>query len=31
MINFDFIDILINLKEYENILKIIEIFYWKVY
>ena len=28
MINFEFIDILKNLKENENILKIIEIFYW---
>ena len=31
MINFDVIDILINLKENENILKIIDIFYWKIY
>ena len=31
MIHFDVIDILINLKENENILKIIDIFYWKIY
>ena len=31
MIHFDVIDILINLKENENILKIINIFYWKIY
>ena len=31
MINFDVIDILINLKENENILKIFDIFYWKIY
>ena len=31
MINFEIIDILINLNENENILKIINIFYWKIY
>ena len=31
MINFEVIDILINLKENENILKIINIFYWNIY
>ena len=31
MINFDIIEILINLDENENILKIIDIFYWKIY
>ena len=31
MINFEIIDILINLKENENILKINDIFYWKLY
>ena len=31
MINFDIIDILINLKENENILKILDIFYWNIY
>ena len=29
MINFEIINILINLQENENILKIIDIFYWK--
>ena len=31
MINFEIIEILINLQENENILKIINIFYWKIY
>ena len=31
MINFEVIQILINLKENENILKILDIFYWKIY
>ena len=31
MINFEILDVLINLKENENILKILDIFYWKVY
>ena len=31
MINFEFIDILKNLKENENILKINNIFYWNIY
>ena len=31
MINFDIIDKLKNLEENENILKIIDIFYWKIY
>ena len=31
MINFEVIEILINLNENENILKIINIFYWKIY
>ena len=31
MINFEIIDVLINLKENENILKILDIFYWKIY
>ena len=31
MINFEVIDILINLKENENILKILDIFYWNIY
>ena len=31
MINFEFIDILINLKENENILKINDIFDWNIY
>ena len=31
MITIDVIDILVNLKENENILKIIDIFYWKKY
>ena len=31
MINFEVIDILINLQENENILKIYNIFYWIIY
>ena len=31
MINFEIINILINLKENENILKINDIFYWIIY
>ena len=31
MINFEIIEVLINLEENENILKIINIFYWKIY
>ena len=31
MINFEIIDTLINLEENENILKILDIFYWKIY
>ena len=31
MINFEVIDILINLNENENILKILYIFYWNIY
>ena len=31
MINFDFIEILINLKENENILKINNIFVWNIF
>ena len=31
MINFEVIDKLINLDENENILKINDIFYWKIY
>ena len=31
MINFEVINTLINLDENENILKIINIFYWKIY
>ena len=31
MINFEIIEILINLDENENILKIYDIFYWKIY
>ena len=31
MINFEIIDVLINLKENDNILKILDIFYWKIY
>ena len=31
MINFEIIDVLINLNENENILKILDIFYWRIY
>ena len=31
MINFEIIDVLKNLEENENILKILDIFYWKIY
>ena len=31
MINFEFIDTLLNLEENENISEIIDIFYWKIY
>ena len=31
MINFEIINILLNLDENENILKISNIFYWKIY
>ena len=31
MINFEIIDVLINLNENENILKIIDFSYWRIY
>ena len=31
MINFEIINVLLNLDENENILKIIDIFYWNIY